>query len=157
MINDAATGEKQAAKGIDKSRMERRIQRLIARLFKPLDVPTKGRSRNIFDSDEPSLWRKKKKEEYPVFYGLSSVRTAIVARSRERDRYLRTINPMNFHCAALRGLPCGCSTSSGSFVSERKTRDCTCRRCLVLVTARPSYIACFLLPFFLLFYLNKHI
>jgi len=55
-----------------------------------------------------------KKKEYLIVDIFSSMRIAIVARSRERDRYLRTINSMNFHCAALRGLPCGCS--SGLFV-----------------------------------------
>jgi len=57
-----------------------------------------------------------KKKEYLIVDIFSSMRTAIVARSRERDRYLRTINSINFHCAALRGLPCGCSISSGLFV-----------------------------------------
>lgn len=82
------------------------------------------------------------------------VRIAIVARSRERGRCLRTINPINFHYAALRGLPCGCSIFM-IYLSEQKSRErekakesesesdrkkerewernCTRRRCLVLV------------------------
>lgn len=88
------------------------------------------------------------KKEYPVFNGLSSVRVAIVARSRECDRYLCMINPMNFHCAALRGLPCGCSIFSGLFIWKGDARlylqaMSHSRNC---ETCTPSYIACSL-PF----------
>lgn len=50
------------------------------------------------------------------------MRIAIVARSRERDRCLRTINPINFHYGALRGLPCGCSIFM-IYLSEQKSQE----------------------------------